>query len=136
MRVALISFCPGADRKAMTVVKNLENASASRGNRVELLNGFENLTNTRLTAFDYIAVFVQVKGLFASKIPSRVSEYLATSGSINGKKGCALVLKSGLSSEKTCRNLMQAMEREGLKLDYFEVIDNAEHALSAGTKIG
>ena len=136
MRVALVSFCPGTDRNAMAILKNLETSSASRGNQGELLNGLENLTNTRLTAFDYIAVVVQAQGLFTSKISPRVTEYLATSGSINGKKGCALVLKAGFSSEKTCKNLMQAMEREGLKLDYFEVIENAARALSAGTKIG
>ena len=136
MRVALVSFCPAADKRTSSIIKKLENGSSSRGNQVEVLNGFENLANTRLTAFDYIAVVVQIKGLFQSKIPSRISEYLANSGSINGKKGCALVLKSGFFSNKACRRLMQIIESEGVKLDYFEVIENEEHASIAGKKIG
>ncbi len=136
MRVALISFCSTQNSKAVSIIRKLAEASSSRGNQVELFNGFENLVNTRLTAFDYIAVVVQSQGLFGGKISPRVREYLGTSGSIGGKKGCALVLKSGLSSEKTCRNLMRIMEGEGVKLDYFEVIQNEEDAPSAGKKIG
>lgn len=136
MRVALISFCPVQNFKTVAIIKKLEAGSASSGNRVEVFNGLENLVNTRLTAFDYIAVLVQAKGLFGGKIPPRVREYLGTSGSISGKKGCALVIKAGFSSEKTCRNLMRAMESEGVKLDYFEVLQNEDAASSAGKKIG
>jgi len=136
MRVALISFCSLKEPKTAAIVKKLETGSASRGNQVEIFNGFEDLVNTRLTAFDYIAVVVQAKGLFGGKIPPRVSQYLGTSGMISGKKGCALVLKAGFSSAKTCRNLMRAMEAEGVKLDYFDIIADAEAAVHSGKKIG
>jgi len=136
MRVALISFFPGADKKKSSIMKKLESGSASRGNQVEQFNGYESLVNTRLTAFDYIAVVLEPKGLFTGKIPARIAEYLSTSGSINGKKGCALVLKKGFFSNKACQNLMKAMEAEGVKLDYFEVIDGEDHASNAGKKIG
>lgn len=136
MRVALISFFPEQNQKNASILTKLVNASASKGNQVELFNGFDNLTNTRLTAFDYIAVIVRTKGLWGGKIPPRVREYLATSGNISGKKGCALVIKGGISSDKTCKNLMRAMESEGVKLDYFDVLQNEESVPSVGKKIG
>ena len=136
MRVALIFFCPEKDRKTMMILKNLETSSTSCGNQVEIYNGYEDMTNTRLTIFDYIAVLVQPQGFIGGKIAPRVSEFLVTSGIVNGKKGCALVLKSGLSSEKTCRNLMKVMEAEGICLDYSAVIRDEEHALYVGKKVG
>lgn len=136
MRVALITFFPLRDEKLSAVVRKLQAGSAERGNQVDLFNGLEDLTNTRLTMYDYIATVVRPSGLIGGKIPPRVSEYLATSGSISGKKGCALVIKSGFSSNKTCRTLMRAMEAEGVKLDYFEIIRDADHAAWVGKKIG
>jgi hypothetical protein len=136
MRVALITFCPVKDQKASDIVKKLSASSSSRGNQVEVFNGNEDLLNTRLTAFDYIAAVVPTKGLVGGKIAPRVAEFFATSGSVSGKKGCALVLKGGFSSEKTCRNLMKVMEHEGVKLDYFDIINDADHAVAVGKKIG
>jgi hypothetical protein len=136
MRVALISFCPSQDDKASKIIKTLQSVSTGEGNQVDLINGFEDLVNTRLTMYDYVAAVVKPKGFIGAKVNPRVSQFLATSGNVSGKKGCALVIKSGLSSEKTCRNLMRAMESEGVKLDYFEVVRDDEHARYAGKKIG
>lgn len=136
MRVALIAFFPQKDEKLSSIVKKLQSGSAEKGNQIDILNGLEELTNTRLTMYDYIAAVVKPSGLIGGKIPNRVSEYLATSGSISGKKGCALVVKSGFSSNKTCRTLMRAMEAEGVKLDYFDIIRDADHAVWVGKKIG
>lgn len=136
MRVALISFLPPSDAAQTAIVRKLQSAAAARGNQVDLLNGLEDLTNTRLTMYEYVAVVARPTGLIGGKILPRVSEYLGTSGSISGKKGCALILKSGFSSDKACRTLMRAMEAEGVKLDYFDVIRDADHAVWVGQKIG
>ncbi len=136
MRVALITFYPMTDGKFSSIVRKLQSASAGNGNQVDLFNGLEDLTGTRLTIYDYVATVVKPSGIIGGKIPPRVAEYLSTSGAISGKKGCALVVKSGLSSEKTCRTLMRAMEAEGVKLDYFDVVRDADHAAWVGKKIG
>jgi len=136
MRVALITFFPHGEGKLSSIVRKLQAASAEKGNQVDLFNGLEDLTNTRLTMYDYVAAVVRPAGFVGGKIAPRVSEYLATSGMISGKKGCALVIKSGLSSNKACRTLMRAMEAEGVKLDYFDVIRDADHAAWVGKKIG
>ncbi len=136
MRVALISFCPRKDEKSRSAVKSLEAAASSRGNQVDVIDGNEDLVNTRLTMYDYIACVIRPAGIIGGKISPRVSEFLASSGTVSGKKGCALVLKGGFSSERVCRSLMRAMEAEGVKLDYFDVVKDADHARYVGKKIG
>lgn len=136
MRVALITFVPLRDSKYSSAVKKLQASASEGGNQVDLLNGLEDLTNTRLTMYDYIACVARPAGFIGGKILPRVAEYLGTSGSISGKKGCALILKSGISSEKACRTLMKAMEAEGVKLDYFDVVRDPDHAAWVGRKIG
>ncbi len=136
MHVALVYFCSARDGKPAAILKKLEAASVARGNQVDLINGNEDIGNRRLTMFDYIAVVVAARAPFGAKLSPRVGEFLAASGTITGKKGCALVIKAGFRSEKTCSNLMRTMEAEGVKLDYFEVIRSADHASYAGAKIG
>ncbi|MEE0999330.1 MAG: hypothetical protein UIH41_06695, partial [Treponemataceae bacterium] len=63
-------------------------------------------------------------------------EVLATCGNVSGKKGCALIVKSGLFSQKFCNSVMKKMEKEGMKIDYFDVINNVDHAAHVGKKIG
>ena len=136
MHVALISFCPARDGRSKEILKRLEAASSSRGNRVDLIDGNSDIGSVRLTMFDYIAVVINSPGVFSARVPLRVREFLAASGTIGGKKGCALVIKSGFLSGKACANLMETLEAEGVKLDYFDVIRSADHAAYAGTKIG
>lgn len=136
MRVALITFLGKKGKDTDDIVRILDARASGRGAEVEVFDGFRDLLNTRLTAFDYIAVLVQSKGLLGGPVPGRVAEFLDTSGAVSGKKGCALVLKSGLSASKTCRSLMDVMERAGIMLDYFGTIANIGQASSVGSKIG
>lgn len=136
MRVALISFCDNQNKKAQVILQKLSVSASSNGNQIDLINGLQDLTNTRLTMYDYIAVVIKPNGMFGGKISPRVSEFLASSGTISGKKGCALVIKSGFSSTKTCKNLMRVLESQGVKLDYFEVLRDEAHAAYAGTFLG
>lgn len=136
MRVALISFTKKNDDASSRAVKALAEASQGNGNQVDVIDGNEDLVNSRLTIYDYIAVVVRPKGMFGGKIAPRVADFLASSGNVVSKKGCALVLKGGFSSEKTCRTLMKAMEGEGIKLDYFNVVRDASHVRAVGKKIG
>ncbi len=135
MRVALIQFCKNPSDKQRSLIKILEQGAAAKGNQVDLLNGYEVLEGTRLTMYDYIAIVLPAAGFFGA-IPDKIGEYLSTSGMVSGKKGCALVLKGGFGSQKTITRLMKAMEREGIKLDYFEIIRSADHAVAVAANIG
>ena len=136
MRVALVHFLDNRTNDDNAVIENLKNASAKSGNDVTIVNGLDSGGQNPLMLFEYIAVLIRPEGLFSAGIPDTVMKFLGSAGTLSGKKGCALVLKSGLRSMKTCRNLMENLETAGLRLDYFDVIRDAGHALSVGTKVG
>ncbi len=136
MHVALVSFCSPRDRKAQAILKKLMAASESRGNRVDFVDGNDLSSGVRLTPFDYVAVVVKSPSGLSAKIPDRVRECLASSGTITGKKGCALVIKAGFRAQGACARLMDALESEGVKIDYFDVVRSADHATWVGSKIG
>ena len=85
---------------------------------------------------EYLAVLIRPESALSARIPEAVQRFFRGNGSLSGKKGCALVLKSGLRSGKTCKNLMDLLETQGLLIDYFEIITDASHALSAGEMVG
>ncbi len=136
MRVILLHFLPTGSGKNQDILKNLEKGALSNGHQIVVKDGTKDRANVRLTMYEYVAVIVSVTGLFGGKIPPKVAEVLAGAGTVSGKKGCALVVKSGLSSAKTCKTLMKAMEKEGVFLDYSDIIENAGHAVAVGRKIG
>ena len=69
-------------------------------------------------------------------MPPIVSEVLANCGVVGGKKSCALVLPSLFGAEKACKALMKAMEKEGMFVDYFDIVQSPEHATHVGTFLG
>ena len=136
MRVALVSFFPLSDAPARAITGKLEAGSVSRGNVVALISGFEDPSSAHLAIYDYVAVAISPSGFIGGKVPDSVRNFLRQAGGVSGKKGCAIVLRRGLSSGKTCRNLMRILEAEGMRLDYFDIVRDADHALHVGTKIG
>jgi len=136
MRVALISFCPAGNQRIASILKRLEESASGSGNQVDRIDGNVDLSGTRLTAYDYIAVVAAPSGAFGGSISPRVAEFLEISGNVVSKKGCALVVKSGFGSDRACHTLMDAMESQGIKLDYFDVIRDLDHAVAVGKKIG
>ncbi|MDR1747867.1 MAG: hypothetical protein LBR47_02275 [Spirochaetaceae bacterium] len=136
MRVAILHFLPSGRDKNEKIIRNLENGAAAKGHQVTVYNGIKDTSNIKLSFSEYLAVIVPVTGLFGGKLPPRLTEVLANAGTISGKKGAALVVKGGFSSGKTCRNLMKAMEVEGVRLDYFEEVLDADHATAVGKKLG
>lgn len=136
MRIALVTFIDSDDARSSAIVSRLASVASARGNVVERLSGRSDSSLVRLSMFDYVAIVYRPKGLFSSTLPPAVSEYLAQSGPLTGKKGCAIVVKSGLSSARSCRALMHAMEAEGVCVDYFEIVRDVSQADSVGAMIG
>ncbi len=136
MRVLILSFLNNENENHKRILSALEKASVERGNQVDVKNGNLESDTIRTTGYEYIAVVVQASPLFGAKVPEKLPFIMSQCGSVSGKKGCALVVKRGFQSEKMCRAVMYNMEKEGMKLDYFDVILNADHAPSVGRKIG
>lgn len=136
MRVAIVHFLKNCSNGEEAILENLKQASVARGNDVALVDGLENGTGTQLALFDYLAVLIRSEGMFSVTVPDSVMKRMRGSGSLSGKKGCALVIKGGLRSGKLCRNLMADLETAGLRLDYFDSIRDAAHASVVGTNVG
>lgn len=136
MRVALVHFLVNRSKDDDKILAILKKASEGRGNEVVLVDGLDNKTSTHLGMFDYIAVLIRPISALSTKVPESVLKTLAASGTLSGKKGCALVLKVGLRSAKTCRNLMHILESQGLRLDYFDIVKGEQHAADVGANIG
>ena len=137
MRVALVHFLsPVKNSNHKGILQKLESAVINKGYQIDIFNAMTDYSTMRLTGYDYISIIVPSSSLFGSNLPEKFDEILDNCGNLTSKKGCALVVKSGFSSWKTCKNLMKAMEKQGVLLDYFEVVDNPDHAAYVGKKIG
>ncbi len=136
MKIVLVHFFQDETKKQKDILKKLEQTAIAQGHMVDVFSGYKDFSNFRLTGYDYITFITVASPLFGAKIPSKVKEVLSSSGTISGKKGAALVIKAGFSSNKTCSVLMRAMENEGMVIDYFEVITSEDHAGYVGKKIG
>lgn len=135
MKVLILHFLSMHNQKHSDVLKNLEKAALDAGREVTVCSQ-KDAVNLHMAMYEYIAVVVPASPLFGAKLPEKLPEILSTHGSVSGKKGCVLVVKSGLSSGKMCRITMHALEKEGMVVDYFDIIENAAHASHAGKKIG
>lgn len=136
MKIALIHFC-GGDSRSSAMVDALRQSAEKSGGAVECFDGQRDLDQTKLSFFEYIVVVVKKQGLFSGAVSPRVKEFLDTAGNIAGKKGAAFVVSGGVfGNAKTCANLMRVLEKEGLLLDYSDILKNKGQALESGKKIG
>lgn len=136
MNILILHFLPSDSSRHTAIVKKLEQAVAAQGHSVSVVPALTDGDTFSDVPYTYITVVVPCQGVFSSKLAPKVSEVFARCRTLGGKKAAALVVKTGLFAEKTCRNLMRAMEKEGMFVDYFEVLQNAEQAAYAGGKIG
>lgn len=136
MRTLILSFLKKDNDKHQKILKKLEAAAVTNGHLVDVKDAKLDKDNLHLTIYEYIAVVVPATPFSGKKVPALLPEVLATCGNVSGKKGCALVVKSGLFSQKFCTTVMRKMEKEGMMIDYFEVINNVDHAAYVGKKIG
>ncbi|MGI5174107.1 hypothetical protein H0R92_10995 [Treponema sp. OMZ 840] len=135
MKILLLHFLSMQNQKHAAVLKKLQQTVNAAGHEAVLCSEKDSV-NLHMGMYEYIAVIVPASPLFGAKLPEKLPEILSTHGSVSGKKGCVLVVKSGFSSGKMCRITMRALEKEGMVVDYFDIIESADHAAYTGKKIG
>ncbi len=135
MRILILHFLPGRNKKYSDIIQNLEKAAVANGHTVTVCNE-KDAINLHMGTFEYITVVTTPPGLIGAKLPDNLGVVLSTHGSLSGKKGCAIVVKSGFSSNKMSRLTMHAMEKEGMVIDYFDIIDSPGYATHIGKKLG
>jgi hypothetical protein len=104
------------------------------GHTVEIVDAWTD-NGMKLPACQYITIATEPVSFFSAKIPEVVPKILASRG-IDGKKSAAFVRKAGLRSNKVLFNLMTAMEKEGMLVNWSEILLSAPHAEAMGKRIG
>jgi hypothetical protein len=134
MRIAIVSV-PRQRRGIPDYVTSLAKGMESMGHRVDIVDAWTE-DGMRLPGYEYIAVVAEGISFFSGKIPEPVSKVLSAGSSLVGKKAAAFVRKGNLFVGRTLFNLMKSMEKEGMKVNWSEIILNAPHAEALGKRIG
>jgi len=134
MRVGIVFF-PGNERDSLlSVSKGLAKGIESQGHQVDIIDG-EHDVNTKLTIYKYLVIGATGSGSMGGRIPDKIAPYLSSSGMISGKKSFAFILKKGLRLTKTLRELMAAMEHEGMFVKFSEILSSPEEAEAIGKRL-
>ncbi len=134
MKILILHFLK-SDKKSTDILKNLEKSCIANSHEVVICSEKDSI-NLHMGIFDYITIITTPSTIFSSKLPEKFEQIISTHGSLSGKKGCALVVKSGFFSNKLSRLTMRAMEKEGMVIDYFDIIDSPGYATHTGKKLG
>ncbi|MDR1099564.1 MAG: hypothetical protein LBL28_03700 [Treponema sp.] len=134
MRIVVIS-APAVRKAPQDYVVSLAKGMEAMGHRVDVLDAWTG-DGFRLPGYDYIAVAAEAVSFFSGKIPPSLAPLLATGSSIGGKKSAAFIKKGGLFSGRALSNLMRIMEKEGMLINWSDILLNAAHAEELGKRIG
>ena len=134
MRIAIVS-APAKRQAPPDYVKALAKGMELMGHRIELVDAWTD-DGMRLGGCEYIAVVTEPVSFFSGKIPEALPKILSAGSGIGGKKSAAFVKKAGLRSNKALAVLMKAMEKEGLMINWSDILLNAPHAEAMGKRIG
>jgi len=134
MRIAVIS-APAVRKEPPDYVRSLVKGMESMGHRVDIVDMWTE-DGFKLPGYEYIAVTAEPVSVVSGKIPANISKVLAAGSSLVGKKGAAFIKKTGIFSGRALSNLMRAMEKEGMIVNWSDLLFNGPHAEAMGKHIG
>jgi len=135
MRIAVISV-PATRKGIQDYVKNLARGLEAVGHKVDILDAWTE-DGFRLPGYEYIAVCAEAASAWGGKMPEVLPKMLACGSGLVGKKSAAFIKKtSPLFVNMSLANLMKAMEKEGMMINWCDIILNAPHAEALGKRIG
>jgi hypothetical protein len=134
MRIAVISV-PALRRPPPDYVLSLAKGMEAAGHLVDIVDAWTG-DGFRLPGYEYIAVAAEAVSFFSGKISGTLPVFLAAGSGLGGKRGAAFIKKQGLFSTRALTNLMRAMEKEGILINWSDMLLNAAHAEALGKRIG
>jgi hypothetical protein len=132
MRIAVVSV-PAKSKGISGIASALAKGMESMGHRVDVLDAWTE-DGFRLPGYEYIAVVAEKRSFFGGKLPEVLGKVL--SSALGGKKGAAFLIKSGPFNGKAMANLMRTMEKEGIVVNWSDLLLNPPHAETLGKRIG
>ncbi|MDR1787087.1 MAG: hypothetical protein LBR16_01335 [Treponema sp.] len=133
MRIAVVSV-PARARGASPCAEALAKGMRAMGHFVDVIDAWTG-DGYRLPGYEYLAVCAEQTALFGGKMPEALAKILAVAN-IEGKKGAAFLKKTSPFTGKALANLMRALEKEGVIVNWSEIILNPPHAEAIGKLIG
>jgi menaquinone-dependent protoporphyrinogen IX oxidase len=134
MRIAIVS-APRERGGIPPYVSALAKGMESMGHRVDVVDAWTE-DGMRLPGYEYIVVVAQSTGYFSGKLPDVLSKVLGAGSGLGGKRSAAFVKKSGLFTGRTLFNVMKTMEKEGMRINWSDILLNPPHAEALGKHIG
>ena len=135
MRIVVVS-ATGQRKGIPEYVKSLARGMESMGHRVDVLDAWTE-DGYRLPGYEYIAVCAEACSTWGGKMPEVLQKVLGAGSGLVGKKSAAFLKKtSPFFINKALTNLMRAMEKEGMLVNWSEILFNAPHAEALGKRIG
>ena len=134
MRIAVVS----APRRqgVPEYIKSLAKGMEAMGHRVDIVDAWTE-DGMRLPGYEYIAVCAEPASFWGGKVPDVLARVLGAGSGLVGKKSAAFIKKTGpIFITKALWNVMKAMEKEGMKINWSEIILNPGHAEALGKRIG
>jgi hypothetical protein len=134
MRIAIVS-APASKKEPPEYVRLFAKGMESMGHRADIIDAWTE-DGMKLPGYEYIAVIAEPLSFFSGKINEKIPKILAAGSSLAGKKSAAFVKKQGLFSSRALSRLMKAMEKEGMVVNWMDILLNPPHAEAMGKRIG
>jgi hypothetical protein len=134
MRIAVVS-APALRGQPPDYVTALAKGMSMMGHHVDIINAWTE-DGMRLPGYEYIAVVAEPVSFFSGKIPGVITKALSAGSSLVGKKSAAFIKKASLFNSRALSALMKAMEKEGMKVNWSDILFNGPHAEAMGKRIG
>ena len=134
MRIAIVS-APAVKKQPPDYVVSLAKGMTMMGHHVDVIDAWTD-DGMRLPGYEYITVVAEPISAFSGKLQPIISKVLSAGSTLVGKKSAAFIRKSGLFTNRALTNLMKVMEKEGMRINWSDILLNAPHAEAMGKYIG
>ncbi|MFA6507370.1 MAG: hypothetical protein WCT14_14825 [Treponemataceae bacterium] len=135
MRIGLVFASASAVSNLAEFAKAIAQGMEAKGHRVDLLDARTD-DSRKLPGYEYVVIISEPLSFLSGKIPEVLPKFLNGASSLVGKKGAAFLRTSGPFSAKAMAALMRAMEKEGMWVNWSEMVANPAQAMAAAKRIG
>jgi menaquinone-dependent protoporphyrinogen IX oxidase len=134
MKVVVVSV-PAKRRPPPSYAKSLAKGIEKAGNSVDIIDAWTE-DGRKLPIYEYVVIAAEQTSLFGGKMPDALHGFLSASSGISGKRSAAFLHKTCPFTGKGLSNLMRTMEKEGMLVNWSEVLLSEAQAEEIGKRIG
>jgi hypothetical protein len=134
MRIAVLSV-PKSRQPEQDWARSLAAGMRAMGHQVDVLDAWTD-DGRKLAIYQYVTVAVEPVSFFGARMPEALGRFLGSASFLSGKKCAAFLKKRGPFAGKAMSALMRSLEKEGMVINWSDVITSAAQAELLGKQIG